>query len=166
MGMWRRHMRLKRLTVALAAAALAVPTVAQARVATEFDSNASQAIVQAQDKLDLGLVTRTADRPFDGAEYLRATPRTADRPFDGAEYLRATPRTAANVLDGAEYLRVGPREGAEYVRVVAPKASSETVSAPGFDWGDAGIGAGIMAAFVLAGLGAAVRIRHVKTVAA
>jgi hypothetical protein len=149
MGTWRRHMRLKRLTAALAAAALAVPTVAQARAATEFDSNSSQPIVQAQDKIDLGLITRTADRPF-----------------DGAEYVRATPTTTAYVLDGAEYLRVGQREGAEYVRVVAPKASSETVSAPGFDWGDAGIGAGIMAAFVLAGLGAAARIRHVKTVAA
>jgi hypothetical protein len=93
MWIWRRHLRLRRVALGLAVAAIVAPT-AQARIANEYDTR-SQPAVQMGD-------------------------------YSGIEQARLQPRGTS-----------GP----------------QLVSAPSFDWGDAGVGAGLaFAAMLLAGV--------------
>jgi hypothetical protein len=131
----RRNWFLKRIVLGFAVAALVAPAAAQAR-------------------LDEGSIARSSKT---------ATTRTIDHPS-------AALRQAINAARGNlanEILVVGngqrswpgvdPTSGQTYPRWSSP---SEVASASGFDWDDAGIGAGFTLGFILLG-GAAFRLtRH------
>lgn len=128
----------KRLGLALAVAALVAPS-AQAVVPAEE----SGSLISIQPRL-------YAD---DLHTSLSASP------------LSTTPRLYADDLHASSLVAVEPRRGYApintRVRLEVPPVSSEVVSASSsFDWGDAGIGAGIM--FALVGFGAAILARQTR----
>lgn len=169
MRKWRRHLRITRPALVFAVAALLVPT-AQAGIATNPGATASSTTAYAglphpgeadyarygafaQDKIELVRVEpRNGDRALDSVEFVRAAPRTT---APDIELVRLQPRNTTHALDNIELVRVAPQTG-----------SPEVAAAPGFDWGDAGIGAGVMAGFALLGLGAAAATRRLRPVAA
>jgi hypothetical protein len=75
---------------------------------------------------------------------------------DKIEQVRLEPRSTVRSLDGIESVRLAPRT----------TSSPDVVSSPGFDWGDAAIGASLVVALGLLGLGAAMATRQVKPVGA
>ena len=151
---WRSHLRIRRLTVALAVAAVVAPT-AQARIANpDFDTKTSQvtypAGITTQDPKSLEPVLGMV-RPGE-SDYARYPAFAQDK----IELVRLQPRSTVHSLDGVELVRLAPRT------TQAP----DVVSSPGFDWGDAAIGASLVVALGLLGLGAAMATRQVKPVGA
>jgi hypothetical protein len=69
---------------------------------------------------------------------------------DGVELVRLQPRSTLRDLDTIEQVRVSPRE------ISAP----QVIASPGFDWSDAGVGAGLIAGLVLLGGAAYFATRH------
>ena len=154
----RRNWFIKRVALGLAIAAVAAP-VAQARVdeGSSVQSNRVNASVKpipyrwpssADDRswTDPGIVwTASGYRPF-VSDFPHSNP-------DQIEVVRAQPR--ATPSDKIEFVRTQPRSIGE-----------PQVVAAGFDWKDAGIGAGLVLALVLLGGGAALvsrRIGHAQT---
>jgi hypothetical protein len=133
----RRNWFFKRIALGFAVAALAVPAAAQARVDEGITGqlNSSQSVVDS-------LRARGA---IEGARQARIAAREGDL----VENARLAPRSVVSSSDLIENVRLAPRGG-----------TVQVVSSPGFDWGDAGIGAAL--AFGLLGLGlAAYRVsRH------
>ena len=70
---------------------------------------------------------------------------------DGIELARLEPRSTLRDWELIENVRLSPRE----------VSTPQTVASPGFDWGDAAIGAGFLAAIVLLGAGALYATRQV-----
>ena len=126
----RRNWFFKRITLGFAVAALAVPAAAQARVDEGITGqlNSSQSVVDS-------LRARGA---IDGAQQARIGAREGDL----VENARLAPRSVISSSDLIENVRLAPRGG-----------TAQVVSSPGFDWGDAGIGAAL--AFGLLGVGMA-----------
>jgi hypothetical protein len=152
--MWnRRHRWLRRLAAGFAFAGLVVPTAAQAHhleiqggsgsgSSSEYNGYGYQQSPgvlldqQVVDSVRGAYVSETSVRPDDRA--VRITPQPVDatnvaRPDDRGE--RFTP------------------SGGELPQVVAEPAT-------GFDWSDAGIGAGMAVGLMLLALGAALATRH------
>ncbi len=133
----RRNWFFKQIALGFAVAALAVPAAAQARVDEGITGqlNSSQSVVDS-------LRARGA---IEGARQARIAAREGDL----VENARLAPRSVVSSSDLIENVRLAPRGG-----------TVQVVSSPGFDWGDAGIGAAL--AFGLLGLGlAAYRVsRH------
>ncbi len=69
---------------------------------------------------------------------------------DGIEVVRLQPRNEVRSGDLIENVRLAPRS----------VSTPQVVSSPGFDWSDAGIGAGLALALVLAGGAAFIATRH------
>jgi hypothetical protein len=69
---------------------------------------------------------------------------------DGIEMVRLEPRSTLRGSDPIEKVRVASRVG----------STPQSVASPGFDWGDAGILAGILGALGVLGGGAYVVSRH------
>ena len=135
--MWnRRHRWIGRLAVGLAFAAVAVPT-AQARIVED-----SGIAVQGREVV--------AD--FKGYGYYKGTPTGAS---EGHLY-----RQSPGVPLSEQSPSVLPDDRA--VRVTEPgNPQLVAVPATGFDWSDAGIGAGTAVGVLLLALGAALATRHV-----
>lgn len=158
MRTWKRNWFVKRMVLGFAVAALIVPAAAQARVDSgigmpnpanqvkgdvfvpfvtdfpryEWTSNVSS--VNAATPIGL---------PNAGLnEYLKAR--------DGIEIARLQPRSEVRAGDLIENVRLEPRT----------VSTPQVVSSPGFDWSDAGIGAGLALILVLAGGAALVATRH------
>ena len=175
----RRNWLIKRIALGLAIAALAAP-VAQARIDEGIQGQPNKANEvfkpipyrwpsSADEVVLKGIAYRTFVTDFpsspavSGADPgivgtnpgLVATPSgyqafVSDFPRlsrDQIEVVRAQPRTTAS--DKIEFVRTQPRSIGE----------PQVVSA-GFDWKDAGIGAGLVLALVLLGGGAALATRH------
>jgi hypothetical protein len=168
----RRNWLVKRIALGLAIAAVAAP-VAQAKIdegssvqakgyqafVTDFPS--SSAVSTSSNQIELVRVEQPRSTPSAAAlaagnqielvrvEQPRSTP--SDNAFatgDQIEVVRALPR--ATPSDKIEFVRTQPRSIGE-----------PQVVAAGFDWKDAGIGAGLALALVLLGVGAALASRHV-----
>jgi hypothetical protein len=69
---------------------------------------------------------------------------------DGVELVRLEPRSTLRVSDPIEKVRVASRVD----------STPQSVASPGFDWGDAGIGAGVVAGLLLLGAAAFFGTRH------
>ena len=143
---------IKRIALGFAVAGLVVPATAQARIdegisgqpntasensavksgnyipfGTDFPSYASQSV----------RIGTPSGLPHAGLnDYLQAR--------DGIEVARLNPQSTLRTNDLVEQVRVAPRE------VSTPQA----VASPGFDWRDAGIGAGLALGLVLLGAAA------------
>jgi hypothetical protein len=153
----RRNWILKRIVLGFAVAALVAPAAAQARVdegingqpnaaseisgvnsgdyvpfVTDFPSYANQSVA----------IGTPSGLPHAGLnDYLQAR--------DGIEVARLNPRSTLRANDLIEKVRVAPS-------VSTPQA----VASPGFDWSDAGIGAGLALGLVLLGAAAVRASRH------
>ena len=153
----RRNWILKRIVLGFAVAALVAPAAAQARVdegisgqpnaaseisgvnsgdyapfVTDFPSYANQSVT----------IGTPSGMPHAGLnDYLQTR--------DGIEVARLNPRSTLRANDLIEKVRVAPS-------VSTPQA----VASPGFDWSDAGIGAGLALGLVLLGAAAVRASRH------
>jgi hypothetical protein len=140
----RRNWFIKRIALGLAIAAFAAP-VAQAKIdegSSSGQSNGYQAFVT-----DFPPSTQTVNASDYGMP--RALPTDyALASGDQIEVVRGLPHGTSS--DRIEFVRTQPRS-----------ISEPQVIAAGFDWKDAGIGAGLVLALVLLGGGAALASRHV-----
>jgi hypothetical protein len=139
----RRNWFIKRIALGLAIAAVAAP-VAQAKV----DEGSS---VQANGYQAFATDFPSNANVVDASDYGMPRPTAMDYAIsrgDLIEVVRSTPNGTSS--DKIEFVRTQPRSIGE----------PQVVSA-GFDWKDAGIGAGLALALVLLGLGAALASRHV-----
>jgi len=162
----RRNWFIKRIALGLAIAAVAAP-VAQARVdeGVQGQPNASNEVVKAipyrwpssADALKgVAYQQFVTDFPsfanvVDPSDYGMPRPTATDYAIsrgDLIEVVRSTPNGTPS--DKIEFVRTQPRSIGE----------PQVVSA-GFDWKDAGIGAGLALALVFLGAGAALASRHV-----
>ena len=139
----RRNWFIKRIALGLAIAAVAAP-VAQAKMdeGSSVQANGYQAF--ATDFPSYANVVNASDY---GMPRPTATDYAISR-GDLIEVVRSTPNGTPS--DKIEFVRTQPRSIGE----------PQVVSA-GFDWKDAGIGAGLALALVLLGTGAALASRHV-----
>jgi len=147
----RRNWIIKRIALGFAVAALVAPAAAQAKVDEGISGqpNSSAEIAKgayvpfATDfpKVESVQVNgRASGMPSAGLnDYLQAR--------DGIEVARTQTRSTARSSDGIENVRVTPRGN----------SGTELVSSPGFNWGDAGIGAALALGLVLMG-GVALRV--------
>jgi hypothetical protein len=155
MRKWKRNWMIKRMVLGFAVAALVVPAVAQARV----DSGIGMPNPANQVKGDV-FVPFVTDFP----KYEWTSSVSAGTPVglpsaglndylkarDGIEVVRLQPRNEVRSGDLIENVRLAPRS----------VSTPQVVSSPGFDWSDAGIGAGLALALVLAGGAAFIATRH------
>jgi hypothetical protein len=146
--MWnRRHRWLRRLAAGLAFAGLVVVPTAQAHHLQVSGGGSSS---------QLGFTSDVAVRPDDRA--VRISPQPVDstsvvRPDDRAVRVSPQPVDSTNVVRPDDRgVRFTP-SGGELPQVVAEPST-------GFDWGDAGIGAGTALGLMLLALGAALATRH------
>ena len=174
----RRNWLIKRIALGLAVAAVAVP-VAQAKVdegqsqgqsytAFVSDFPKTDQVKDGQYGMPRALPSDYVQLRDDKIELVRSQPRATGNdivvanvgmpramPHDYAlssgdliETVRAQPKSDAN--DRIEFVRTQPRSVGQ----------PEIVAAPGFDWGDAGIGAGLALMVVLLLGGATLASRH------
>ena len=146
--MWnrKRNWILKRLVLGFAVAALFVPTVASAKIdqggavkSNDYVSGVTDFPSQAQVKAgDYGMPRAMP------SDYVQAN-------GDAIELVRLNPRSVARDNDTIENVRLQPRHGTPFV-----------VASPGFDWGDAGIGAAVLLGIVLVGGAAYVSTRGIS----
>jgi hypothetical protein len=169
MRKWKRNWMIKRMVLGFAVAALVVPAVAQARVDSGLGYQPSST---SEVKGDIGgprmHVTGTSGAyvPFvtDFPKYESTSNVSVGTPSglpsaglndylkarDGIEVVRLQPRNEVRSGDLIENVRLAPRS----------VSTPQVVSSPGFDWSDAGIGAGLALALVLAGGAALIATRH------
>jgi hypothetical protein len=147
----RRNWLIKRIALGLAIAAFAAP-VAQASVDVGIEGQPnSPAEIQAGDYEPFVTDFPSYAAVIDASDYGMPRPTATDYAIsrgDLIEVVRSTP--TATPSDKIEFVRTQPRSIGE----------PQVVSA-GFDWKDAGIGAGLALALVLLGGGAALASRHV-----
>jgi hypothetical protein len=152
--MWKKnHRMIKRLALSLAAVATLAPT-AQARVDEigTVKTNGEQAIVRPDDRAERFAlkhsIGQVAIRPDDRADRFTGTDAiglVATRPDDRALRPMLEPATDYLGRPAAVVLREGPKWDGN-------KPSEVVVAGEGFDWRDAGIGAGtLFGAMLLAG---------------
>jgi hypothetical protein len=139
----RKNWFIKRIALGLAIAAAAAP-VAQAKVDEGLSVQANSYQAFATDFPSYANVVNASDY---GMPRPTATDYAISR-GDQIEVVRALP--SGSPSDKIEFVRTQPRSIGE----------PQVVSA-GFDWKDAGIGAGLALALVLLGTGAALASRHV-----
>ena len=176
----RRNWLVKRIALGLAIAAFAAP-VAQAKVdeGSSVQANGYQAFVTdfpSSSSVDVSGYGMPRAMPSDYAlatqdqiELVRVEqPRSTGDNFVAADYgmPRAMPNDYALASgDQIEVVRAQPKatssDNIEFVRTQPRSIGGTQVVAAGFDWKDAGIGAGLALALVLLGVGAARASRHV-----
>lgn len=136
MRSWKRNWILKRMVLGFAVAALVVPAAAQARVDEGINGQPNSA---------KELVVKSgapSGMPSAGLnDYLMAR--------DGIEVVRTQPRSTLRSSDLIEQVRVAPKGG-----------TAQVVSSPGFNWGDAGIGALLALGLIGFGVAAYRATRH------
>jgi hypothetical protein len=156
----RRNWIIKRIALGFAVAALVAPAAAQARV--------DEGINGQPNKASEGYVPFVTDFPsyeasqaVKGGPQMRISGPTTDS-YNLIEVVRTQPRSTqhgyllrrdGNAVETNPVLRSS--DLIENVRL-APRGSGEVVASSGFDWGAAGIGAGLVAALLVLG-GIAVR---------
>ena len=157
MRSWKRNWILKRMVLGFAVAALVAPAAAQARVDEGIagQPNSSQEIVKGD------YVPFVTDFPKNVSTQVTSG-ATSGMPSAGLnDYLMAR--------DGIEVVRTQPRstlrssDQIEQVRVASKGGTAQVVSSPGFNWGDAGIGALLALGLIGFGLAAYRATRHLGT---
>jgi hypothetical protein len=148
----RRNWLIRRIALGLAIAAFAAP-VAQASVDEGIPGQPSSlAEIQAGDYEPFVTDFPSYANVVDASAYGMPRPTATDYAIsrgDLIEVARATPNAA-------------PSDKIEFVRSTQPRSFGEPqIVSAGFDWKDAGIGAGLALALVLLGGGAALASRHV-----
>ena len=156
----RRNWLIKRIALGLAIAAFAAP-VAQAKVdeGSSVQANGYQAFVTDFPSVPSGQVAKdivNSDYPSLKPTVVASAygmPRAMPMDYainrgDQIEVVRGLPQNTSS--DKIEFVRTQPRSIGE-----------PQVVAAGFDWKDAGVGAGLALALVLLGGGAALASRHV-----
>jgi len=158
MRTWKRNWIVKRMVLGFAVAALVVPAAAQARVDVGIGMPNSANQVKGDTFVpfvtdfpryewtsNVSNVTAGTPVGLPSAglnEYLKAR--------DGIEVARLQPRNEVRAGDLIENVRLEPRS----------VSTPQVVSSPGFDWSDAGIGAGLAVLLVLAGGAALIATRN------
>lgn len=167
----RRNWMLKRIALAFAVAAVAAPAAQAVPLepgatkadyipfVTDFPS--PSVAVQGQSDFNPGAVHMPRVTPSDyaiyrgdGIELARLQDRVKDanlRSLDGVENVRAIPDNNVRGLDRVENIRTEPRGVNEPVLTSSPSS---------FDWGDAGIGAGLSFVAILLAAAAALSVRQ------
>jgi hypothetical protein len=158
MRKWKRNWFVKRMVLGFAVAALIVPAAAQARV----DSGIGMPNSASQVKGDVFVPFVTDFPRYEWTSNI-STVKTATpiglpsaglndflKARDGIEVARLQPRNEVRSGDLIENVRLAPRS----------VSTPQVVASPGFDWSDAGIGAGLALALVLAGGAAYIATRH------
>jgi hypothetical protein len=175
----RRNWFIKRIALGLAIAAVAAP-VAQAKIdeGSSVQGSGYQAFVsdfpsstQSVNASDYGM-PRALPSDYvqlrgDKIELVRSLPRSTGSDIVAADYgmPRAMPNDyALSSGDQIEVVRAQPRgtssDKIEFVRTQPRSIGEPQVVAAGFDWNDAGIGAGLAVGLLLLGWGAAQATRH------
>jgi hypothetical protein len=170
----KRNWILKRLVLGFAVAALVVPSAAIAAVdeggagqpnsSAEIAKNAYVPFVTDFPKYELASdvngpygLPRGTRTDYAGNDYARRNVVSAD-----IENVRLQPRTVVSA--DIENVRLQPRTvvsaDIENVRLQPRTTSTPEVVSAGFDWGDAGIGAGLVLGLVLIGGAAFYGTRH------
>ena len=170
----RRNWFIKRFALGLAIAAIAAP-VAQAKIdegssvqangyqafATDFPTSAG--INVSSRAMPTGFVLRR-----DPVELVRSERRSTGNDVVAAAYGMPRPMATDYAISRGDLIEVvrstpngTPSDKIEFVRTQPRTISEPQVVSAGFDWKDAGIGAGLALALVLLGLGAALASRHV-----
>ena len=154
----KRNWILKRLVLGFAVAALVVPSAAMARV---DEGGAGQP--NSSSELSNGFVAGVTDFPSTSQVLSKSQVKAGDYGMP-----RAMPSDyALQRGDAIEIARlherntVRPGDLIENVRLQPRTVSTPQVASTGFDWGDAGIGAGILLGLVLVGGGAFYATRQV-----
>ncbi len=166
----RRNWLIKRIALGFAVAAVAAP-VAQAKVDEGIQSQANAPQIGPHDAtpsaVPRALLSYYAQLRNDQIEVVRSLHRTTGSDVVAADYgmPRALPSDyALSKGDQIEVVRAQPRatssDKIEFVRTQPRVTSEPQVVSAGFDWKDAGIGAGLALALVLLGGGAVLASRH------
>jgi hypothetical protein len=171
MRTWKRNWIVKRMVLGFAVAGLVVPAAAQARVDEGGlgQPNATSELVVKGDKAQTDFAAEGQVNTFvpfvtDFPKYESTSNVSTGTPVgmpsaglneylkarDGIEVARLQPRNEVRAGDLIENVRLEPRT----------VSTPQVVSSPGFDWSDAGIGAGLALILVLAGGGALIATRH------
>ena len=174
----RRNWLIKRFALGLAITAFAAP-VAQAKIdeGSSVQANGYQSFVTdfPSSQVNASAYGMPRAMPADYAvnrgdqiELVRSQPRSTGDSFVASAYgmPRAMPVDyAVNSVDQIEVVRALPQGASsdkiEFVRTQPRSIGEPQVVSAGFDWKDAGIGAGLALALVLLGAGAALASRHV-----
>jgi hypothetical protein len=149
----RRNWFIKRIALGFAVAAIVAP-VAQARVdeGIQGQPNSSAEIIKSSEYKPFVTDFPSYANVVDAADYGMPRPTAMDYAIsrgDLIEVVRSTPSATSS-------------DKIEFVRTTQPRSTGEPqVVAVGFDWKDAGIGAGLALALVLLGGGAVLASRHV-----
>jgi hypothetical protein len=154
----RRNWRLKRIALAFAVAAVAAPA-AQAVPLEPGNVAARDHVSTGQSDFNPGAMHMPRVTPTDYAAYRdRAELARLDRgkgadlrSLDGVENVRAVPDNNVRALDRVEIIRTEPRGTSEPVLTASPSS---------FDWGDAGVGAGLAFAAILLAAASALSVRQ------
>lgn len=156
----RKNWFIKRIALGLAIAAVAAP-VAQARIdeGSSVQANGYQAFVTDFPSVPSGQFAKG----IVNSDYPSLKPTVVASAYGMP---RATPMDyAINRGDQIEVVRAlpsgSPSDKIEFVRTQPRSIGEPQVVAAGFDWKDAGIGAGLALALVLLGVGAALASRQV-----
>ena len=156
----RKNWFIKRIALGLAIAAFAAP-VAQARIdeGSSVQANGYQAFATDFPSVPSGQVAKD----IVNSDYPSLKPTVVASAYGMP---RATPMDyAINRGDQIEVVRAlpsgSPSDKIEFVRTQPRSIGEPQVVAAGFDWKDAGVGAGLALALVLLGGGAALASRHV-----
>ena len=156
----RRNWFIKRFALGLAIAAIAAP-VAQAKIdeGSSVQANGYQAFVTDFPSVPSGQFAKG----IVNSDYPSLKPTVVASAYGMP---RATPMDyAINRGDQIEVVRAlpsgSPSDKIEFVRTQPRSIGEPQVVAAGFDWKDAGVGAGLALALVLLGGGAALASRHV-----
>ena len=160
----RRNWFIKRFALGLAIAAIAAP-VAQARIdeGLSVQANGYQSFAT-----DFPYQSPSSGDALKGIAYRQFVTDFPSSQVNASDYgmPRAMPVDyALNRGDQIEVVRAlpsgSPSDKIEFVRTQPRSIGEPQVVSAGFDWKDAGIGAGLALALVLLGVGAALASRHV-----
>ena len=160
----RRNWFIKRFALGLAIAAIAAP-VAQARI---DEGSSVQASGYQSFATDFPYQSPSSGDALKGIAYRQFVTDFPSSQVNASDYgmPRAMPVDyALNRGDQIEVVRAlpsgSPSDKIEFVRTQPRSIGEPQAVSAGFDWKDAGIGAGLALALVLLGVGAALASRHV-----
>jgi hypothetical protein len=142
----RRNWILKRIVLGLAVVALVVPATAMARVDESGNVQGNSFVPFQTDFPKYNTSVEIGGKPV-GVPHAGLNDYLLAR--DGVEVARLNPRSTIRSSDMIEQVRLSPRSD-----------STQVVSSPGFEWKDAGIGAGLALLLVGLGAGALLATRH------
>jgi hypothetical protein len=154
----RRNTFLKKIVLGFAVVALMAPAAAQARL----DVSTGQGTSDDRGGSELGYVAGVTDFPKP-----LAIPNGAALENDYVQGVTDFPKAVGGARqDWIESVRLNPRTARDYDlienrRADSPRVSTPvTVASPGFDWGDAGLGAALALGLVLLAGAAVLTSKH------